>query len=53
MVWNGKWRRFVDIALIDMWEDGTYATLYKKWFGTTPAKAFEIPPYRWYGLEQK
>ena len=30
---NSPWRRRVDIALLSLRENGTYARLYKKWFG--------------------
>jgi polar amino acid transport system substrate-binding protein len=39
---DSKWRDAVNFALIDMWDDGTYAKLYRQFFGTAPDPSFII-----------
>lgn len=42
---DSKWRDAINFALIDMWDDGTYAKLYKQFFGVEPDPTFVI--YNW------
>jgi len=35
---NSKWRQKVDIALLQMMEDGEYKAIYEKWFGKAPSQ---------------
>lgn len=49
---DSNWRDFLNVVLIELWEDGSYTTLYQKWFNADPPKGFRIPAYRWYGWGQ-
>lgn len=42
---DSKWRNAINFALIDMWKDGTYLKLYRKYFGSDPDPSFQI--YTW------
>lgn len=42
---NSKWRNYVDFTLIAMWQDGTYLSLYEKYFGEKPDPCFKIYPW--------
>lgn len=43
---DSKWRDFLNFALIDMWEDGTYKALHRKHFGADPDPDFKIYPWK-------
>jgi len=43
---DSKWRDFINFALIEMWEDGTYKTLHRKFFGLDPDPEFKIYPWK-------
>ena len=40
-----KFRNAVNFALVDMWEDGTYLKIYRKYFESDPDPAFRIWPW--------
>ncbi len=40
-----KWRNAINFTISDMWQDGTYATLYRQFFGADPDPCFKI--YSW------
>ncbi len=42
---DAEWRNTVDFALIDMWNDGTYAKVYKHFLGSDPDSDFHIYPW--------
>jgi ABC-type amino acid transport substrate-binding protein len=41
---DSKWRDFVNHALMELLEDGTYFKFYDKWFGAQGAVPYPIPP---------
>lgn len=40
---DSKWRDFVNHALMEMLEDGTYFTIYDKWFGAEGVVPYPMP----------
>lgn len=42
---DSKFRNAVNFALVDMWEDGTYLKLYRKFFESDPHPTFRIWPW--------
>jgi ABC-type amino acid transport substrate-binding protein len=37
-------RNEINVTLRDLWTSGAYVELYRKWFGTDPTAAIELPP---------
>ena len=43
---DSKWRDWINVALIEMWEDCTYHQLYRLSFGRAPDPRFDMPDWR-------
>jgi len=39
---DSKWRNWINFAIEGAWKDGTYARLYRKWFGKDPDFQFDV-----------
>ncbi len=43
---DSKWRDWLNVALIEMWEDCSYHQIYRHTFGRGPDPRFEMPDWR-------